>query len=117
LERQERFHRQEDTMGIIGELKDLYDLVDKVQEKWHASNDEKMRDKVVIAIYKLGNNGNRAVDARQLEQEGGFSKIKISKAIKMANEQGWIHDMSSHDGMAWALKPKAVYYVKGLIGE
>lgn len=29
-------------MGIIGELKDLYDLVDKVQEKRHASNDEKM---------------------------------------------------------------------------
>jgi len=116
LETQERFHREEGTMGIIGELKDLYDLVDKVQEKRHASNYEKVRDKVVIAIYKLGNHGNRAVDARQLEQEGGFSKKEISQAIEMANEQGWIHDMSSHDGMAWALKPKAVYYVRGLIG-
>jgi predicted transcriptional regulator len=76
-----------------------------------------MRDKVVIAIYKLGNNGKRSVDARQLEQEGGFSKVEISQAIKMANEQGWIYNMSTHDGMAWALKPKAIYYVKGLLGE
>jgi hypothetical protein len=102
-------------MGIIGELKDLYDLVDKVQGKRHASNDEKMRDKVAIAIYKLG--GNRSVEAERLEQEGGFSKVEIIKAIEMAKEQDWIIDCSSHDGMAWGLKPKAVYYVKGLFGE
>jgi hypothetical protein len=104
-------------MRIIGELKDLYDLVDKVLEKRRASNDEKMRDKIVIAIYKLGNNGNLAVDAKQLEQEGGFSKVGIIQAIEMAKEQDWIIDASTYGGMAWMLKPKAVYYVKGLLGE
>jgi hypothetical protein len=104
-------------MGIIGELKDLYDLVDKVLGKRRASNDEKMRDKVIIALYKLGDNGKRSIDAERLEREGGFSKVQIIQAIEMAKEQDWIIDASTYGGMAWMLKPKAIYYVKGLIGE
>jgi hypothetical protein len=104
-------------MGLFNELKALYDLVDKAAEKRRVSDAVKMRDKVVIAIYKLGGNGKQGVDAKQLEKEGGFSKVEIIQAIEMAKEQDWILDVSSHDGLAWALKPKAVYYVRGLLGE
>lgn len=102
---------------MLNELKALFDLIDKVLEKRRASDAEKMCDKVVIAIYKLGDNGKWSIDAGRLEREGGFAKVEITQAIEMAKEQGWIIDMSTHDGMAWALKPKAIYYVKGLLGE
>jgi hypothetical protein len=102
---------------MFSELKALLDMVDKVLEKRRASNAEKMRDKVVTAIYKLGGNGKQGVNAERLEQESGFSRIEIIQAIKMAEEQGWIIDVSSHDGMAWLLKQEAVYYVRGLLGE
>ncbi|MGB6872724.1 MAG: hypothetical protein WBE46_01040 [Dehalococcoidia bacterium] len=100
---------------MLSELKALLDMVDKVLEKRRTSNVERMRDKVVTAIYKLGGNGGKAVKAERLEQEGGFSKVEIIQAIEMAKEQDWIIDMSTHDGMAWALKSKAIYYVKGLL--
>ena len=102
---------------MFSELKALLDMVDKVLEKRRASNTEKMRDKVIIAIYKLGGNGQGAVESERLEKEGGFSKGEIIQAIEMAKEQDWIIDFSSHDGMAWGLKPKAVLYAKGLLEE
>ena len=102
---------------MLSELKALFDVVDKVLEKRRASNAEKMRDKVVTAIYKLGDNGKQSVKAERLEQEGGLSKVEIIQAIEMANKQGWIIDASTFGGMAWMLKPNAVYYVRGLLGE
>jgi hypothetical protein len=102
---------------MLSELKALFDMLDKVLEKRRASNVEKMRDKVVTAIYKLGDNGQQAVKAERLEHEGGFSKVEIIQAIEMANEQGWIIDASTYGGMAWMLKPKAVYYVRVLLDE
>lgn len=102
---------------MLSELKALFDMVDKILEERRASNVEKMRDKVITAIYKLGDNGKQAVGTERLEQEGGFSKVEIIQAVEMADEKGWIIDTSTFGGMAWALKPKAIYYVKGLLGD
>lgn len=102
---------------MLNELKALFDIADKILEERRANNAEKTRDKVIIAIYKLGDNGNQAVEAERLEQEAGLSKIEIVQAVEMASERDWIIDASTFGEEAWALKPKAVYYVKGLLGD
>ncbi|MBN1862054.1 MAG: hypothetical protein JW790_00200 [Dehalococcoidales bacterium] len=79
------------------------------------SSELSARDKVLVAIYKLGNNGKRAVDSNALETKGGFSKLQILDAIKAAQDRNWIIDASSHDGISWMLKREAIYYVEGLL--
>jgi hypothetical protein len=39
----------------------------------------------------------------------------VLAAIEAAEEKDWIIDASSFDGMAWLLKPKAIYHVEGLL--
>lgn len=99
------------------ELVGLYNIVDKVLEKRRAGKAARLRDKVVIAIYKLGGNGQRAVEVQQLAEGSGLSKGEILQAVGMADGEGWIMDCSSHDGMAWALKPAGLLYAEGLLEE
>jgi hypothetical protein len=93
----------------------LLEFIDRVLEKRKVNAAQKTRDKVLVAIYKLGNDGRRAVTPSELETKGGFSQVQVFGAIEAATSQDWIIDASSHDGMAWMLKSKAIYYVKGLL--
>jgi len=94
----------------------LLEFIDRKLEKRRVNAAQKTRDKVLVAIYKLGNDGSGAVTLSELETKGGFSKLQVSDAIKAATtSQDWIIDASSHDGMAWMLKPEAIYYVRGLL--
>lgn len=41
--------------------------------------------------------------------------LQIHDAIEMAEEKAWIVDCTTLEGIAWALKPRAIYYVEGLL--
>jgi len=97
-----------DIVGLLG-------FIDRILEKRRVNAAQRIRDKVLVAIYKLGNDGRRAVAPSELETKGGFSKLQIFEAIEAAKSQDWIIDASSFDGMAWMLKNKAIYYVEGLL--
>jgi len=100
---------------MLNELLAIFDVVDRVLEKRQVNTVQRIRDKVLVAIYKLGNEGSQAVTPVQLETEGGFSKLQIFDAIEVAKSKNWIIDASSFGGMAWMLKQEAIYYVKGLL--
>jgi len=97
------------------DLASILDLVSGLLEKRKAGEAEKNRDRVLVAIYMLGNNGTTAVTPGQLEAQGGFTKLQIHDAIEMAEEKAWIVDCTTLEGIAWALKPRAIYYVEGLL--
>jgi hypothetical protein len=100
---------------MISELKAALDIVDSVLQKAKVSAAQRNRDKVLVAIYKLGDNGGKSVGPEKLEAQGGFSKSQVLAAIEEAEKKDWIIDASSFDGMAWLLKPKAIYHVEGLL--
>lgn len=100
---------------MISELKAALDIVDSVLQKAKASAAQRNRDRVLVAIYKLGDGGRKSVGPEQLETQGGFSKSQVLETIEAAEEKDWIIDASSLGGMAWLLKPKAIYYVEGLL--
>jgi hypothetical protein len=100
---------------MLSELKPALDIVDSILQKGKVSAAQRNRDKVLVAIYKLGDNGHKAVSLEQLEAQGGFSKSQVLAAIEEAEGKDWIIDASSFDRMAWLLKPKAIYYVEGLL--
>jgi len=100
---------------MLNELLGILDVVDRVLEKRKVNTKQRIRDKVLVAIYKLGNEGSQAVTPVQLENEGGFSKLQIFNAIESAKSSDWIINASSFDGMAWMLKQETIYYVKALL--
>ncbi|MBM4445921.1 MAG: hypothetical protein FJ023_01035 [Chloroflexi bacterium] len=100
---------------MISELKAALDIVDSILQKAKASAVERNRDRVLVAIYRLGDNGHKSVTPEQLETQGGFSKSQVLKAIEEAEEKDWIIDVSSFSGTAWLLKPKAIYHIEGLL--
>ncbi len=102
---------------MIDDLKALFDIVESIWKKRRVSEAEKTRDKVLIAIYKLGADGRQAVEAERLEKEADFSKVDIIRSIETAKAKDWIIDASTLGVIAWALKPEADYYVRGLLGE
>ena len=102
---------------MLGELKNLFDIIDAVSKKKKANNKLKNRDTVLTAIYFLGNDGRNAVTSYQLENEGGFSKLQILEAIEAAKEKDWIIDAATMGGQQWLLKLDAQYYIKAIIRE
>lgn len=102
---------------MLSELKAIYDMVDKVLEKRKVSQEQKIRDKVLTALFKLGNEGRQGVSIEALETDGGFTKLQILQAIESAKSEGWITDFSSFDGMSFGLNQLSIYYVKGLLGN
>jgi hypothetical protein len=100
---------------MLNELVSIFEVVDRVLEKRKVNAAQRIRDKVLVAIYELGNKGSHAVTSAELETKGGFSKLQIFDAIESAKSSDWIIDASSFDGMAWMLKQKAIYYIEGLL--
>jgi hypothetical protein len=100
---------------MLNELVSIFEVVERVLEKRKANGAERVRDKVLVAIYELGNKGSHAVTSTELETKGDFPKSQIFNAIESAKSSDWIIDASSFDGMAWMLKRNAIYYVEGLL--
>jgi hypothetical protein len=102
---------------VLSELKAAFDTVDSILRERGVDVVQRNRDKVLVAIYKLGGNGRKAVSPEQLEAKGGFSRPQVLAAIKAAEQEDWIIDASSHSGTAWLLKRKAMHYVEGLLKQ
>lgn len=99
---------------MISDVKTVLDAVSALLEKRKVSAKEKTRDRVLIAIYQLGDDGSESVDADRLEQ-AGFTKLEVIDSIMAAKDRNWIIDATSFEGMSWALKQEALYYVEGLL--
>jgi hypothetical protein len=101
-------------MQMIGDLKTILETVSAIFEKRQATAKEKTRDRVLIAMYELGDKGSTAVCPEDLEK-AGFKKLETIDAIMAAKDRDWIIDATSMDGMAWFLTEEAIYYVQGLL--
>lgn len=99
---------------MLNEILTALKLVDQVLEKRKVSAEQKNRDKILVSMYKIGNEGMKAVSPSDLEK-CGFSKKQIFDAIEAAKSHDWINGVSSHDGTGWLLKRNAIYYVEGLL--
>ena len=100
---------------MLGDLKAIYEIIDKTLEKHRASEEQKIRDKVLIAVFKLGNDGKQSVSANVLETHGGFTKQQIIHSIELAKTKNWIIEAHSHEGMFWCLNQSGIYYIRGLL--
>lgn len=100
---------------MLSDLKAILDIVDRISEKLKANQEEKTRNKVLVALFELGNEGRQGVSAENLETQGGFTKLEISQSIEWAKSQSWIIDYSHSQGMCWGLNPTSIYYVNGLL--
>jgi hypothetical protein len=100
---------------MISELASIYQIIDSIFEKKKVNDEQKNMEKVLIAIYQLGEKDTHAVGPDELETKGGFTKIQISDSIDMAKSKNWILDLSSNDGMSWLLTSEAVFHVEGLL--
>lgn len=106
-------HYRKEESEVL-DLASILELVNVLFDKRKASEAEKNRDRVLVAIYTLGSKGSHSVTSEQLEAQG-FTKLQISNAIEMAEYNDWIIDCKSFDGASWLLKPRAIYYVEGLL--
>jgi hypothetical protein len=99
---------------MISDLKTILETVSSILEKRHATVKDKTRDRVLTAIYQLGDNGSSSVGPEELER-AGFTKLEVIDSIMAAKDRDWIIDCSSKDGMSWLLKREAVYYIQALL--
>jgi hypothetical protein len=99
---------------MISDLKTMLETVSSILEKRQATAKEKTRDRVLTAIYQLGNNGSSSVGPEELER-AEFTKLEVIDSIMAAKDRNWVIDCSSHTGMPWLLKREAIYYVQGLL--
>jgi len=101
---------------MLSELKALYDLIDQLAEKRKTNSEQKDLDKFLVAIYKLGNDGNDSVSAEELEAEGDFSKQHILTASRAALSQNLVLNAKTFGRpLAWKLSVEGEYYVSGLL--
>ena len=105
---------------MLDDIKFLFDLIDRFCKKKSESKERQNFDKVLTAIYKLGNNGGNSVDLETLQRDAGLKKLDILNAIETAKEKGWIIDAGTlgvEHANAWLLKRNGVMYVEGLLEE
>jgi hypothetical protein len=103
---------------VISELNSALDIIDKIAKKRKKSNEQKNMDKVLTAIYKLGDNGGQSVNSSTLQEQAGFTKQEILNAIKAAKEEDFIVDCVSDDSLYdWLLNPNGCFYVESLLEE
>lgn len=103
---------------VIGELKALLDLVDNISQKRKESIEQRIMDKVLVSVYKLGNDGTRSVNRERLEAEGGFSKRDIYMATRMGEDRGLLqHTPTMGNPDDWILTLKGCQYVEALLED
>lgn len=101
---------------MLDEIRSLFDLMDRYYKKKAESAERQNFDKVLTAIYKLGNNGANSVDLETLQRDAGLKKLDVLNAIEAAQEKDWIIDAGSLENQyAWLLKSKGILYVEGLL--
>ena len=103
---------------MLDDIKFLFDLIDRFCKKKSESKEKQNFDKVLTAIYKLGNNGKRPVDLEALQRDAGLKKLDVLNAIEAAKEKDWIIDAGDlQNPYAWLLKSKGILYVEGLLDD
>jgi hypothetical protein len=70
--------------------------------------------RVLKAIYKLGDQGARAVSIDEICKESNLLKGEVLAAIEEADGKGFIIDATTHDGLAWMLKLKGRAYMEDM---
>lgn len=94
----------------IGNIKALWELVEKATAMAQEAASEKTLNAVLIAMKQNGG----CADADELEQ-AGFTKLQIIKAAEMASMYGYVTDASTKDGLGWCLSLKGDYYTTALL--
>lgn len=103
---------------VIEELKALLDLVDNFAQKHKNSVEQKAVDKVMVSVYKLGDNGSRSVNRERLEAEGGFSKRDIYMATQIGEDRGLLRRTPALDNPDdWILTLRGRQYVEALLED
>lgn len=103
---------------FIQELKALLDLVDDLAQKRKKSVQQRAMDKVLVSVYKLGNNGSRSVNRERLEAEGGFSKRDIYMATQVGEDRGLLRRTPTYSNLDdWILTLKGCQYVEALLED
>ena len=102
---------------MLSDLIAIYDLIEKLAEKKKSSDEEKVFNKVIAVMYKLGNMGTTAVSLEQIVNEG-ISKMNIFRSIERADLEGLILPcMSFGPEYRWMLSPKGTLYFEALLSE
>ena len=103
---------------VIGELKALVELVEHLAQGRKVSMEQRTMDKVLVSIYKLGNNGSESVNRERLEAEGGFSKRDIYMATQMGEDRGLLQRAPTMGNLDdWFLTPKGCQYIEALLED
>lgn len=103
---------------IIGDIESALNLIEKFYNKTKENNSQKNFDKVLMTMYKLGNQGSPSVDMDMLQKKSELDKLEILKSIEKAEKKDWLNDVGNFDNEnKWMLKRKGVLYVEGLIDK
>ena len=103
---------------MLDDIKFLFDLIDRFYKKRTESKERQSFDKVLTAIYKLGNNGKRPVDLEALQRDAGLKKLDVLNTIETAKQNDWIIDCrSKQKPYLWLLNSNGILYVEGLLEE
>ena len=101
---------------MLSELSAVLEFVTALLDNRKVGQAEKNRDRVMVAIYKIGQNGTSSVTPKEL-QDAGFTKLQIYDAIEAGTAKGWIMDCSTFGCVSWALTLKGVSYVEALLED
>ncbi|WP_213698089.1 hypothetical protein [Acetomicrobium sp.] len=80
---------------MLDDIKFLFDLIDRFYKKKTETKEKQNFDKVLTAIYTLGNNGKKSVDLKTLQHDAGLKKLDVLNAIEAAKEKDWIIEVGS----------------------
>jgi hypothetical protein len=72
---------------MLDDIKFLFDLIDRFYKKKTETKEKQNFDKVLTAIYTLGNNGNNSVNLEALQRDAGLKKLDVLNAIEAAKEK------------------------------
>lgn len=96
---------------------DVMAVVNKIAERYQHSNQQKVLNAVILALYAVGGKNCETVSVPELTARG-LTKFQVFEGTQIGIERGMIEDRT---GVAlrplWGLTPKGLLYAEALVEE
>jgi len=105
---------------VLGNLHDWLDRIEKIAESRRKAEGQKNLERVVLAIYNLGNEGSTSVSLSQIESELGTlaTPTQIVDAIHEADARGFLKSVATlNDPDSWLLSLNGRRWAKAVLRE
>ena len=102
---------------VIKTAKSAFEHYDRHFGKKNVPPEKKRQDKIVMALYFMGDEGRKSVLRQDIEHKCSIPKNEIMSGVEELTEKNYLIDESTMSGMKWRLNRHGISYVESIVEE